>query len=469
MKNFFTLCFSCFFLLQNTINAQTISGKLDTLLNIKLDSMRKVLKCKSLNAAIQLPNNTIWTGAKGVSSETPLVNANTSHTYLIGSVVKTITSACVLQLADEKKLNLDDKLYQWVDTFKFVDPNITIRQLLRHQSGLYDIFSNTQHQPYLLSNKDSVFSFQKMIKLFIKAPKAQPGTTWDYCNTNYMLLALVIQKATGNPFYVELRNRFFTPLGLTSFKIPAFESLPSSIAHVWIDLNGDGTLDDAHNFYTTWKSLNGQAGPAGGYYATAADVSRWMKKYMRGDLLSTSMMAEAKQTVASMNSTNYGLGLMERNFGSLKAYGHGGDLSYSAASWYFPAKDISITVLNNDSKVISWSLIPVVNELLKVYNKYPNLVENKDFFENKTEMKVFPNPFSDKTTVSIHLKQPVSELQLTVTNILGEKISVLKKYDLSAEVQEINFDNEVHLNKGLYLLTLHLDGKAVKTVKVLKQ
>jgi D-alanyl-D-alanine carboxypeptidase len=454
-----------------TINAQVIPQKLDSLLTHTLDSMRKVVKCKSLSAAIQFPNNVVWSNAKGVSSEVPLVNATPNHTYLIGSVVKTITSACILQLADEKKLNLDDSLFRWVDTFKFINPNITIRQLLRHQSGIYDVLSNPQNQPVMLARKDSVWSYQNLIKYFIKPAVFKPGESWGYCNTNYMLLALIIEKATGKPFHAELRNRFFTPLGLNSFKIPAFESLPSSIAHVWIDLNGDGILDDAHTFYTTWKSLNGQAGPAGGYYATAADVTKWMRTYMRGDLLSASMIAESRQTVIApgLPSTNYGLGLMERNFLNIKSYGHGGDLSYSASSWYFPSKDISITVLNNDSKYNSWSLVPVVTQLLRAYLKLENLVvSSNDLINNDLGIQLSPNPFADNLNLSLVVPEDNANIRLVFTNVLGEQLTTIEKNNLSAGAQTITIEPNDDLPKGLQSVSVFLNGKLVQTNKLIR-
>jgi CubicO group peptidase (beta-lactamase class C family) len=128
--------------------------------------------------------------------------------------------------------------------------------------------------------------------------------------------------------------------------------LNNNVAHVWLDITGDGIADDAHDFYINYLSLNSVAGSAGGYFSTASDITKWMRTYMRGDFLSSSTLDEAKKTVPASGSQGgaYGLGLMKNSFNGFLAYGHGGDLGYAASSWYFPEKDISISVLTNDSK-----------------------------------------------------------------------------------------------------------------------
>lgn len=448
--------------------AQSIPKKLDSLLTRTLDSMQKVHKSKSLSAAIQFSNNAIWANAKGISSEVPFVPVKSNDTYLIGSVVKTITSACIVKMADENKLNLDDPLHKWLDTFPFINPNITIRQLLHHNSGIYDVLKNNQTTPALLADKDSIWNYNDLIRKFIKQAPYQPGAIWDYSNTNYFLLGLIIEKVAQKPYYEELRNRFFQPLGLNTFKLPAYEGLPINIAHVWLDLNGDNITDDAHLFYTSWNSLNAAAGSAGGYYATPTDVSKWMRTYMRGDILSQDMMKEVKKTiVAPGQGLNYGLGIMERNFLNMKAYGHGGDLSYSASSWYFPNKDISITVLCNDSKYTSWTLIPTVTQLLRTYIQNESLVDTKEI-NNDVELKVYPNPLAENANLEVTLHNQVNQFKIDYINILGEKLYSIEKRNLEVGKQIIPLDNLAVLPTGINFISITIDNELVKTIKIVK-
>lgn len=458
-----------FILTINSLNtsAQSASPILDSLLNVTLDSMRTVLNNKSLSAAIDMPNNCNWAHATGVSGFFSPVTTNDD--YLIGSVTKTMTAACILQLVDDQLINLDDSLYEWLDTIAFIDPTITIRQLLRHQSGLYDVLSNPLCQPALMAQQDSIWEASDLINTFIQAPISQPGTNWNYCNTNYFLLGMIIQQVTGNPYYTELRNRFFTPLGMNTIANRAVEIVPSPVAHVWIDLNGDGTLDDAHSFYYNYLSLNSAAGAAGAYYATPKDISKWMRTYMRGDLHSISTMNEAKTTIASpgLPGTTYGLGLMKKSFFNYQGFGHGGDLSYSASSWYFPALDISISVLNNDSHINSWQLAPVVAALIKTYAQW-TLLNGVSESATVLPITVFPIPFSESLTASMPLVEKGSTLSYQLNNELGEVIPSTSTIYSTENETFIQLKELESLPKGLYFLNLFIDGQPATTLKLMK-
>ncbi len=457
--------------LLQTTKAQTVPPELASLLTRKLDSMRTVLNVKSLGAALQLPNNAVWASAKGISSLIPLDSVTPEHAYEIGSITKTITAACILQLADEGVLGLDDSLHQWLPAFPFVNPNITIRQLLRHQSGLYDVITNPAYNTASTSAPDSIWDLENLVTDYIKAPLFQPGASWSYSNTNYVLLGLIIKAATGNPYYTEYRNRFFEPLNLSSAAIPPYESLPLNIAHVWLDLNGDGITDDAHWFFSNWNSFFTSAGPAGGYFETPTDVAIWMKAFMSGSLHTPGTMAQAKTTVATgmPGNTKYGLGLMERKYLGLTGYGHGGDIGYSSTSFYFPARDVSIAVLNNDSKNNSWTLAPVVQELLRAYLAYQSTTGVEASLEpEQLAMSVYPNPFLEDVEVAVNLPVTVIEAQLVLTNVVGESVAQTSFQTLSKGNQTMKLEQLKNLSSGVYFLSIVLDGTVVKTMKLIK-
>jgi D-alanyl-D-alanine carboxypeptidase len=450
-------------------SAQTVPLPLENMLNNTLDSMQLYINNKSLNASIQLANTAIWSKAAGISSLVPYAAATTTDAYEIGSVAKTMTAGCVLHLVDQGLLNLDDSLHQWIDTIPYINPDITIRQLLRHQSGLYEVLNNPAHQPALLADVDSIWSAKDFINAFIQPAPGVPGGSFSYCNTNYFLLGMIIEEVTGNPFHSEIRNRFLTPLNLNTLAIPSLEPFSSPVAHVWIDTDGDGTTDDDHSFFFNWFSLNSAVAAAGGYYGTASDVSQWMRSYMRGDMHSSGIMSQAQATISAggMPAT-YGLGLMKKTFLGYMAYGHGGDLAYSASSWYFPAKDISITVLNNDAEVTSWELIPVVTALLKTYNLWEAATSISEQDVSAINITAFPNPFRNQLFFSLHLDLPVSSVKMTLTNTLGEEIARVEKDNLSTGDHLLGFDNLNDISSGMYFVETFLNGRSVKTLKVVK-
>jgi D-alanyl-D-alanine carboxypeptidase len=459
------------FLFYSGLNAQTVSPELTTLLNQTLDSMRAVLNVKSLSAAMQFPDSAVWAHAKGISSVFPNVSVTTDDVYLIGSVTKTITSACILQLDDENVLSINDSLHEWLDTIPYINPNITIKQLLRHQSGIYDVLYHPDCQAAFIANQGYVWDAEDLVNQFIGPPNFAPGAGWSYSNTNYFLLGMIIEKATGHPFYEELRSRFFTPLAMNTIAIPAFEPLTSPVAHVWLDINGDNIADDAHNFYMNYLALNSAAGAAGGYFATPSDITRWMRTYMRGDLLSAAMKAEAQTTVTApgIPGGTYGLGLMKKSFLGFQAYGHGGDLAYHASSWYFPMKDVSITVFTNDSKNDSWALVPVISALLKTYNTWCALTATHAPDESAAAIAAFPNPFEKDLTIAIHLPEAATRVSMILTNTLGATVQTINRQHLSQGEHWITWQLPDHLAPGVYFVNTLVDGQTAQTIRVIKQ
>lgn len=450
--------------------AQTLTPELSSRFLRALDSSLSVLKSKSLSAAVHLPDGSIWSRARGMSSAFDSVR--TTDLYLIGSITKTLTSACILQLSQEKKLNLDDSIGKWIDPIEYVNPAITIRQLMRHQSGLYDILQNPECTQALLNNRQMIFEVEDLVTGFIKPPLSGVTPNSVYSNTNYFLLGMIIKRVTGNPYYVELRKRFFTPLNLNTFVIPAYETMTARVAHVWIDLNGDGVVDDANDFYQNYRALNSAAGAAGGYYATSADISRWIWLYVKGTILDSSHMAQAKTFVPASGLGGYGLGLMRRTFSGYTAIGHQGDLSYAGSSWYFPALDISITVSVNDSRNNSWSLAPTVIALLNVYTS--SVVTSVDTDDDTQKLSdntlnakatIFPNPVHDYLTIDLHNIASLEPDELVIFNTLGE---VVIKKNLTGNSTSTVVQNIHDLANGMYLVSLKSFGSIISTTTLIK-
>ncbi len=451
------------------VNAQSVNPELASILDFTLDSMHTEVPAKSLSAAIVFSDGSVWKNVEGISSETPLVNVTTEDTYLIGSIVKTITSGCILQLHDEGVLSIEDSIHEWLPPIEYVNPNITIRQLLQHKSGLYDVLSNPALQPVMLGNVSQIWTAEQVLNQYLLAPINNPGGSWSYCNTNYFLLGMIIEAATGNPFYVEFRNRFFTPLGLSTFGIPAFEEFDQPVAHVWMDLFGSGQTQDAHFFYSQYLSLNSIAGAAGGYYATPEDVSKWMWQYMRGNLLQPATLDDAKNTVIALGLPNigYGLGLNKKTFAGHVGYGHGGDLAYSASSWYFPDFDLSITVCGNDADVISWELIPVVEELLEHIEDSNLLLVDQLNAQSSRYLNVYPNPTTGVVKLDFSDFFPVQWMDIEIFNAIGEIIKSHRylPHDYENHLIELHLDD---IPIGLYHIRSSDEKGNATTIKLMK-
>jgi len=460
------LLISLFSLSRSITFAQGIDPVLQGMLSTKLDSMLKAMKIKSLSAAIQFNDAKIWADAKGISAIDPIVAPTTNDAYLMGSIVKTITSAYILKLHEKNLLNIDDPISKYLDTIEFINPNATIRQLLQHTSGFYDVLSNPECSQAMLSNQSFIWDYYDLVSTFIKAPLFQPGARWSYSNTNYFLLGLIIKKVTRNDYFIEFRNNIFTPLVLKSIAIPAHETMNNPVAHAWMDITGDMVTEDAHDFYFNYLSLNSVAGSAGGYYSTPSDISKWMRAYLRGDFVSKTLVEEAKKTIPASGSQGgaYGLGLMKNTFSGQQAFGHGGDLVYSASSWYFPALDISITVCGNDQKFNSWTLLPVVNELLKTYNLWKVIAASENVLKENIELIINSNCITDKLTFNLTGYQISNDLKIDIQSIQGNKV-YSEKINSSNQSKSIDISN---LASGLYILSVKNSNTILQSKKIVK-
>ena len=466
MRKFYSLLiclFTVFFL-----SAQNVDPKLAEALQNTLDSMRQTLGINGLGAALQLPNNAVWAGGSGISTFFPLDSVGPEHRFATGSTTKTITGACILQLADEGVLSLDDSLHTWVPSFEHIDSSITIQQLLRHQSGIADVLQNPSFNFAMSQDINKIWSLEEVISSFIQPPNFQPGTGWAYSNTNYLLLGLIIETATGHSYHQEIEDRFFSPMGLVSYANPAFDPLPNPAAHLWLDITGDGILDDAFDFLTSRKSIFSSVGPAGGYFATPSDLAIWTRASMSGSLFSPDIWTKATETIATSfpGDTRYGLGLTTRSYLGFPGYGHGGDLGgYATQAYYFPEKDISIVAIGNDASIVSWNLTNTLNALLLTYLNCEPLINNTAEKEHPDlTMEVFPNPFIEKLTVRLQIPEGVNIVHFSLMDVSGKTIwfsapqIVINSNELKKELK--GFSN---LSSGIYFLNIFLEGKLVKS------
>ncbi|HRG64826.1 MAG TPA: serine hydrolase, partial [Saprospiraceae bacterium] len=398
----------------------------------------------------------------------PVTQARPDQLLLIGSVTKTIISAAILNLAQNGQLALNDKISKWIEPLPHIDTNITITHLLRHQSGIYDILESQALNLEMITHQDVVFSPWDIINRYLQAPLFAPGAQWSYSNTNYFLLGIIIEKVTGQTYYQYIRSQFLDAHQLTSFAIPAFENMEGEVCHVWLDLNGDQLTEDAHDFYSNYIALNSVAGAAGGYYANSADLARWIYKFMRGEIVNSAWVAEAQKTVYASGVPNgtYGLGLMKKSFLGFTGFGHGGDLGYSASAWYFPEKEVSIAVLNNDAKNISWNLVPVVQALLKTYNTWAATTSTIDD-NDVAQLRLYPNPAQAEITLNLADGLKKANHGFSICDSRGQIFWQSSQAIESVEPHLLKIDVS-HLPAGQYYVWMHQAGHHIPVKSFIK-
>jgi CubicO group peptidase (beta-lactamase class C family) len=322
---------------------------------------------KGISVAVIMPDGYTWKGASGISHGSVFVN--TDMLFSAGSITKTFTAANIMLLAEEGKLSIDDLLHNWLPDFNNIDSTISLRQLLNHTCGIFDLVEHPDiWQEILFSNPGKTWEIEEMINTFTLEPYFPKGTNWHYSNTGYLLLRIIIREASGNQISSEYRNRFFNPFDLTSSCLYIEEPLQHNVAHGWFDLNDDNQYEDLTQIPMTAF----YSGAGGGVFCTAEDLAKWAKALLKDEIVvSNNSLAQMLNYHSPCPGENlvdgYGLGVVDFNpslFNGLRVIGHGGNApGYAAASLYFPNIGVCIGIMDNTEE---GDAMYIINDLLNI-------------------------------------------------------------------------------------------------------
>lgn len=249
--------------------------------------------------------------------------------FRAGSITKTLIATVVLQLADERRLGLDDTVEEHLPGLVRGRGNdgrkITLRQLLTHTSGLFD-FAADQRVARRLSRPPTgaPLTPRQLVRTAVAhRPRFAPGTAWHYSNTNYVLLGLVVQRVTGRPYAAETERRVLRPLGLRGTSFPgARGTLPTPHGRAYTP--GTGTPRDVTALDPS------AAGAAGEAISTLDDLARFFGALLRGGLLPPAALRRMRDTTAS--DGRYGMGLFPIQLScGVTLWGHNGQINGSYA------------------------------------------------------------------------------------------------------------------------------------------
>lgn len=298
----------------------------------------------SASVAVVQNGHLVYAQAYGSAQLEPPVAARAEMRYSIGSISKQFCATAILLLQQEGKLSLDDPVAKFLpDLTRARD--VTIRQLLSHTSGYQDYWPQDYVPPFML---DSVTA-QGILERWARKPlDFEPGTQWQYSNTNYVAAGLIVEKASGMPFFEFLRTRILAPLGLQSVVNIDLGRLPQSdpIGYMRYAL---GPLHPAP------KEGKGWLFAAGELAMTASDLAKWDISLMNESLLApTSYRAmETEALLKNGTGTGYGLGVdVGTGPAGRRTISHGGEVSgFTAANLVFPDDHDAVVVLVNQDAI----------------------------------------------------------------------------------------------------------------------
>ena len=325
-------------------------------LQAKFDELHKAGSFPGGTAGFVLADGTSFGLATGVSDRAAGTPMKPTDRLLAGSVGKTYASAVALQLVHAGKIGLADPMSKYFGAepwFKRIAnaERITVRHLMTHTSGLVRYEFNPKFTADLSANPDKVWTgVDRLSYLFDAQPPFAPGEGWEYSDTNYIVLGMIIEQAGGAPYYDQLRG-LLKKHGLTD-TVPADSRTVPGLVQGYAGTNnpfgGSDEMIKAGKF-----AVNPQFEWTGGGLATTAlDLARWAKLLYEGKVIDPSLMDDLLEGVPAKlgPETKYGLAVIIRPTAHGITYGHSGFMpGYQTDMMYFPQLKSAIAVQVNSS------------------------------------------------------------------------------------------------------------------------
>jgi CubicO group peptidase (beta-lactamase class C family) len=300
----------------------------------------------SIAAAVTRAGEPVWETAVGAADVRAEREATPDTQYRVGSITKTFTAAAIMQLRDEGKLDLEDRLDSYIEGAAHVP---TLRRLLSHTSGLQ---RETQDDAWLRAQFAAV---PELVETFARAEQVlPPGARFHYSNLAFALLGIVVERVSGVPYREYVEQRLLRPLGLarTSFD-PQEPAATGYLVQPYVE--------------AAWEETPVQTGAwiaAGQLWGTVRDLCRWAAFLAEPDesVLRRETVAEMR-TVQSIDdhtrwTGGYGLGLMLRRQGERIFAGHGGSMpGFIAGVYVSPSDKVAAAVLTNSSSAAVGDLV----------------------------------------------------------------------------------------------------------------
>jgi CubicO group peptidase (beta-lactamase class C family) len=293
----------------------------------------------SASVAIVRDGAIAYVQAYGTARLDPNTPARPEMRYSIGSISKQFTATAILLLQEAGKLSLDDKVAKYVPNLTRAN-QVSIRQLLSHTSGYQDYWPQDYVPPFMLQP----ITAEKILDLWARKPlDFDPGTKWQYSNTNYVIAGLIIEKVSAMPLLEFLQKRVFAPLGMKSVMNIDQDKLGDTDATGYMRY-ALGPLRVAP------KEGKGWLFAAGELAMPADDLARWDASIIEQKLLKPSSYREIETEVLLQSGlgTQYGLGIDVLSESDRRALAHGGEVSgFTAQNIVFPDDRVAVVVLTN--------------------------------------------------------------------------------------------------------------------------
>jgi CubicO group peptidase (beta-lactamase class C family) len=376
-----------------------------------------------VSVALTFPDMGTFIGVAGESA--PGIPVTSDMQFGIGGNTKLFTAVLALKLQELGILSLDDPLSDWLPAYTNINSAATIRQCLLHETGFFDYSYDIDPTDAALVNEPQHVYTQQQVLQRVGPPHFEVGKAFNFSNTDYNLVALAMEAASGKTFTQLLHQYIFDPLDLDSTFLAASESPNGNVAHGWYFNNDIGTTPLLSPYSMYWS--------AGAIYSTANEMVQWYDNLFAGNIINQASLEEVKHFD---NATWWSLGVLYNYFlpddevdGTFETVP-----GYMCSMGYDVKRHSSLCILANqgegNSGLIIQILAPVLTQFYFAYTRKPNdagitkiLSPSSQKCENTFSPEVLLQNFGSTNLQSVIIKYQVDNGTISSYNWTGNLLN----------------------------------------------
>ncbi len=441
-------CFSIFYvrLASAQMPPPAIVAGLDSLFQIHVNQSSAFVPGQVVR--IEKPGAWIYSNASGFASTNPASPAMADMKFKIASITKLFTSVAIFKLIQNGQINFNAPISTYLPLSMiqgFTDyPNITVKSLLSHLSGINEPQSDFQGRLnyWIYMKRFQDIPIDSLIFWSYGNPRGVGN--YNYSNANFYLLAEIIRSVSGVSYQQYIANNLFNPLGLTNTD---FNTLPTGIfmrgylsgSFYPVGSVTNGGLDP-NTIYDFTEASNSWGYGAADIWSNTVDLIKFHRALFTGQIINANWVDTMKTLVSSTGDMgSYGYGMIRFNSfnnGPVYGYGHTGSaFGYGSMLCYIPSLDVYLCSAGNYMKIGQEFFQRDVNAFLQ------NLITSSSNLASNEGLKVYPNPTVDQ----INLTTDYQNFQILIKDISGKTILS------EANTRSISVSS---LPKGVYLIQL---------------
>ncbi len=388
-----------------------------------VDVVRQREGIQGVVAAVITPSGR-WTMASGESYAG--VPMRPDHVLAIGSNTKTLTTLVLMRLREQGRLNLDDRVTRFLAPMANVDTTITLRQLMHHSSGLGEYAGGPMYRDSVLARATRVWTPPELVPM-IPAPQFAPGTSWTYCNSNFLIAGMIAERVGGASLTTLLHNEVTTPLGLDSTRFAPQEPLVGVLAHRWIGGQDYATRPLASEWSAAWA--------AGAVLSTAGEMAELYDGLFHGRVITQASLDEMLQF---SGPESYGLGISRKTVGGQTVIGHTGEIrGFTSVSVWVPSISSVVVVLANAMPATPLAVADtLIRELVRTT---VGVTQGPPTPAGIGLRMISANPSSDSMRMAFTMPRD-GEAELAVFAVGGRRVRTLARGTFAAGVHEVVWD-----------------------------